>query len=130
MKKIILLVTICFTMVSCNLNRQFITVQDKNVTMYMTIYGDILTNSETQQLQQELISLNKSCQTTREIRKGAQKFIKASYDKRIYLKKVVKITDTSYGTIISRSENHKLDIEVLMLLVLSGALFLFIILRR
>ena len=129
MKKFILLITMCFIMVSCN-NRQFITVEDKNVTMYVTIYGNILTENETQQLQQELISLNKSCQTTREIRKGAEKFVKTSFDKKVYLKKVEKITTTPYGIIRSHSYNHKRDIVILLLTILSGTLFLLMLLRR
>ena len=48
MKKFIFLITICFTMVSCN--NQFVLVNEKNVTTYITIYGDALTENEIQQL--------------------------------------------------------------------------------
>lgn len=115
-------------MVSCN--NQLVLVNEKNVTTYITIYGDALTENETQQLQQELISLNKSCQSVKEVRKGVEKFVKTSFDKKVYLKKVAKINDTPYGSIHSYSENPKRYIVIFLFTILGGTLFLFMLLRR
>ncbi len=128
MKKFIFLITICFTMVSCN--NQFVLVNEKNVTTYITIYGDALTENEIQQLQQELISLNKSCQSVKEVRKGVEKFIRNSFDKKVYLKKVTKINNTPYGSIHSYSENPKRYIVIFIFTILGGTIFLYMLLRR